>query len=110
VQRLVDGWALEHTPSTVSRMFAVVRAVFAFAVASDLVGRSPCAGVRVPRGGPVERPVLSAQQLEALAEGLGPQQAPMMWLGVVGGLRWGECAGLPVGGLDLLKGTVSVGQ
>ncbi len=32
----------------------------------------------------------------------------MMWLGVVGGLRWAECAGLTVGNLDLLAGTVSV--
>ena len=110
VQRLVDGWARDHTPSTVRRMFAVVRGVFSFAVASDLLGRSPCAAVRLPRGGLVDRPVLSAGQLEALAEALGPSQAPMMWLGVVGGLRWAECAGLPVGGLDLLHRTVSVSE
>ncbi len=43
-----------------------------------------------------------------LASELGPDQAAMMWLGVVGGLRWAECAGLQVRALDLLNGTVSV--
>ena len=33
-----------------------------------------------------------------------------MWLGVVGGLRWSEYAGLTVANLDLLGGTVSVSQ
>jgi integrase len=110
VQRLVDNWAAEYTPSTVTRMFAVVRGVFSFAVASELIGRTPCDGVRLPRAGVVERPVLSAEQLQALANALGSDQAPMMWLGVVGGLRWGECAGLAVAGLDLLNGRVAVGQ
>ncbi len=110
VQQLVDGWSQDHAPSTVVRMFAVVRGVFGFAVASDMIGRSPCTGVRVPRGSLVERPVLSAQQLQGLASKLGPDQAAMMWLGVVGGLRWAECAGLTVSSLDLLKRTVSVSQ
>ena len=51
-------------------------------------------------------PVPSATQV--LASELGPDQAAMMWLGVVGGLRWAECAGLQVRALDLLNGTVSV--
>jgi integrase len=110
VQQLVDGWSQDHAPSTVVRMFAVVRGVFGFAVASDMIGRSPCTGVRVPRGSLVERPVLSTQQLQGLACELGPDQAAMMWLGVVGGLRWAECAGLTVSSLDLLKRTVSVSQ
>ena len=54
--------------------------------------------------------MLAAPQLQLLAEELGPDQAPMMWLGVVGGLRWAECAGLTVCSLDLLKSTVSVSQ
>lgn len=64
--------------------------------------------MRLPRSALVERPVLSAAQLQKLAVELGPDQAAMMWLGVVGGLRWAECAGLQVGSLDLLKGTVSL--
>jgi len=110
VQHLVDSWSQDHAPSTVVRMFAVVRGVFGFAVVSDMIARSPCAGIRVPRGGLVERPVLSAAQLQGLAAELGPDQAAMMWLGVVGGLRWAECAGLTVASLDPLKRTMSVSQ
>ncbi len=108
VQQLVDSWSKTYTPSTVTRMFAVLRGVLTFAVTADLIARSPCAGVRLPRSTLVERPVLSAAQLQVLASELGPDQAAMMWLGVVGGLRWAECAGLQVASLDLLKGTVSV--
>jgi integrase len=108
VQRLVDGWAVERAASSVGRMFSALRAVFSFAVASELVLQSPCVGVRLPRAGLVDRPVLAPEQLQRLAEALGPDEAPMMWLGVVGGLRWAECAGLTVSCLDLLARSVSV--
>jgi integrase len=110
VQALVDRWATESAASSVGRMFSALRAVFSFAVASELVVRSPCVGARLPKSGLVDRPVLTAEQLQGLAEALGPDEAPMMWLGVVGGLRWAECAGLTVPALDLLAGTVSVSQ
>jgi integrase len=110
VQQLVDGWSAGHTPSTVSRMFAVVRGVFGFALASELIGRSPCSGVRLPKARLMERPVLSTEQLETLASALGPDEATMMWIGVVGGLRWAECAGLVIANVDLLRGMVSVSQ
>ncbi len=108
VQQLVDSWSKTYTPSTVTRMFALLRGVLTFAVTADLLARSPCAGIRLPRSTLVERPVLSAEQLQVLASELGPDQAAMMWLGVVGGLRWAECAGSKSASLDLLKGTVSV--
>jgi integrase len=108
VQQLVDTWSTRHTPSTVSRMFAVVRGVFSFAQASEIISRSPCSGVRLHKLGLVDRPVLSTENLEGLASALGPDQAAMMWIGVVGGLRWAECAGLAIADVDVLRGTVSV--
>jgi hypothetical protein len=45
VQHLADGWSQDHAPSTVVRMFAVVRGIVGFAVASDMIARSPCTGV-----------------------------------------------------------------
>jgi integrase len=110
VQALVDRWTSERAASPVGRMFSALRAVFSFAVASELIVRSPCVGVRLPRAGLVERPVLAPGQLQRLAGALGPDEAPMMWLGVVGGLRWAECAGLTVSCLDLLARSVSVTQ
>ena len=91
-------------------MASVLRALFSYAVSAQLVARSPASGLRLPRTRLVDRPVLSAEDLERLAKALGPDEAPMMWLGVIGGLRWAECAGLAVRDLDLLGGTVSVRQ
>lgn len=110
LQRLVDRWARQYSPSTVGRMASVLRALFSYAVSAQLVARSPASGLRLPRTRLVDRPVLSAEDLERLAKALGPDEAPMMWLGVIGGLRWAECAGLAVRDLDLLGGTVSVRQ
>jgi integrase len=110
VQSLVDQWATQHAASSVGRMFSALRAVFSFSVASELIARSRCSGVRRPRVGLADRPVLKPELLHRLARTLGPEQAPMMWLGVVGGLRWAECAGLSFVDLDLLAGMVSVSQ
>ena len=110
LQKMVDRWVLRYSPSTVGRMASVLRALFSYAVDAELVARSPASGLRLPRTRLVERPVLTADDLERLAKALGPDDAPMMWLGVIGGLRWAECAGLAVRDLDLLSSTVSVRQ
>ncbi len=109
VQSVVDGWATSLAASTVGRMASVLRAICRYAVDSELVARSPATGLRLPRVGLVERPTLSADDLDRLADALG-SWAPMMWVGVLGGLRWAECAGLTIGYLDLLAGTVTVSQ
>ena len=43
-----------------------------------------------------------------LAEAVGPAYAPMVYLGAVLGLRWGECAGLRVGRIDFLRRRLTV--
>jgi integrase len=105
----LDDQAASAVVSTVGRMASVLRAVYGYAVDSELVARSPVSGIRLPRVGLVERPTLTADDFDRLAHTLGPE-APMMWLGVLGGLRWAECAGLTVDNLDLLAGTVTVSQ
>jgi integrase len=89
-------------------MYSTLRAVLSYAEAADLIDRSPCRGIRLPRVPLVNRPVLSAAELERLAQSLGPDQALFMWLGVVLGLRWSEVAGLRTRDVDLTAGTVTV--
>jgi integrase len=108
VQALVDGWAVHQAPSTVGRQYAVLRAMFTYAEDTARLARSPCHGIRLPRGHLVERPVLGADELERLAEVLGEGQAPFMWTGAVLGLRWAEAAGLTVDRLDILRGKLTV--
>jgi len=73
-----------------------------------MIGRTPCRDIRLPQVRLVDRPYLNAKQLTRLASALGPDQAPMMWLGAVLGLRWAEAAGLTVSGFDRKRNEVTV--
>jgi integrase len=108
VQRLVDTWRTELAPSTVERTFSTLRAVFSYAEAVELIVRSPAHHIRLPQVPLVERPVLVADDLERLADALGPNQAAMMWTAPVLGLRWSEAAGLTVRSVNPLRGTITV--
>jgi integrase len=108
IQQLVDTWRITYSTATVVRMYSTVHAVFSYAEAAELIVRSPCHHIRLPMVPLVERPTLAVDELERLADALGPYYAPMMWVAVVLGLRWGEVAGLTVGSLNPLRGTLSV--
>lgn len=103
MQALVDGWAKHQAPSTVRRQYAALRAMFACAEDTARLPRSPCYRIQLPRGHLVERPTLSTDELERLAEVLDEDQAPMMWARAVLGLRWAEAAGLTVDRLGVLR-------
>lgn len=109
VQRLVDIWRAEHAPSTVRRMYSAVRAMFNYAEAAEIIARSPCRHIRLPAAELVDRPTLEVDQLATVAHGLG-EHGPMVWLGAVLGLRWGEVAGLTVESFDFLHGSIAVTQ
>lgn len=52
IQRLVNDWATKRAPRTVRREYAVLRAMFAYAVGSDWLARSPCRRIKQLRFGP----------------------------------------------------------
>jgi integrase len=110
VQGLVSEWSARMGPRSVRRCYDVVRAVFNYAVESDVIARTPCRSIKLP---PVEhkaRHVVTADELAALADELGSGYALMAYLGALLGLRWGEVAGLRVGRVDFLAGTVEVAE
>ena len=110
VQGLVNAWvAAGQAPRTVRRQFGVLRAVCNAAVANDLIVRSPCRAINLPPVEPVDHRLPSVDELARLAVALG-DDAPIMWLGAVLGLRWGEVVGLRVGRLDLLRGELTVAE
>ncbi len=111
VQGLVAGWSRTHAPRTVRRQYGVLTAIHNYAVASDLIARSPARGVRLPSIQNVaERHMIDAGELAALATALGERYAALAYLGAVLGMRWGECAGLKVGRVDFLNRTVTVAE
>lgn len=108
VQRMVNSWVDKHRPRTVLRQYSVARAVFSYAVDTDRIGRSPCRRIKLPAIVPTRTLLASPDQLRALAGELPETGAPMVYLGAVLGLRWGEAAGLRVGDIDFLTRTVTV--
>lgn len=108
LQQLVNDLAERLAPKTVTRGYGVVRAMFSYAVDTDLLSRSPCRGVRLPRVEPGKRVVLTPEQVASLADATGEEYRAMIWLGAILGLRFSEVAGLRVGRLDLLAHSLSV--
>ncbi len=109
LQRLVSQWG-DMAPSTVHRTFSTLRAVVNYAVDRELLLRSPTIGVRLPTVEAIERRIPTPEDVAALAETVGPDYEPMVWIGAVLGLRWGEVAGLRVGRLDFLRSTLLVAE
>jgi integrase len=110
VQGLVNDWAANRAARTVHRDFGVLRAILNYAVANDMVGRSPARGIGLPQVRAVRPHIVTPDELERLAHELGGLGAlgPMVYLGTVSGLRWGEVAGLRVGQLDVEDSAVRV--
>jgi integrase len=114
-------------PGTVARQYSAVRAVFSWAMASDIIDKTPCRGIKLPqdRKKPKRRRI-TPEDLERLAavlertgeerakhaaplpSWLGPSLAVMMWVGAATGLRWAEVAGRQVRDLNLLAAEISV--
>jgi integrase len=109
VQTLVHCWSERLAPSTVGRTYSVTRAIFNHAAAADLIVRSPCRGIKLPAVARESHKVVTPDELAALGEAL-DGDAPMAYLGAVLGLRWGEVAGLRVGRIDFLAGTLTVAE
>ena len=72
------------------------------AVEADRLIKTPCRGIKLPDRPELDRHMLDAAQLSLLAAAAGPDYEPLIWLGALLGLRWGECAGLRVGRIDFL--------
>ncbi len=108
VRAVVDRMAETLAPATVRTNYGVLRAIFGAAVASDLIARSPCRGIKLPAQ---ERPpirFLSAAELEKLAAATPVDYRPAVYLAGVLGLRWSEVAGLRVGAVDFLRRRLAV--
>lgn len=106
VQNLVNDWSATCAPSTVHRQYACLRGLFSYAESCELIVRSPCRNIRLPDVSPRDAKILDGGQLEQLAEVMGDYSS-MLYLAAMG-LRWGEIAGLRVGAIDFLRGTVSI--
>ena len=110
VQMLVNTWSKRRSARTVRRIFGTLNAICNYAVDHEILVRSPTRGVKLPTVIPKTRRLPTPEELAALADELGPDYAPLVYLGAVLGLRWGECAGLRVGRIDFDRSTLTVAE
>lgn len=108
VQKLVNELDAKMAPRSVRRVMSVVRAISNYAVSTDTVARSPMRGVKLPSPTKTSVHVFTPQELVSVSEALPAEHRPMVWLGAILGLRWGEVAGLQMGAIDLLGRTLEV--
>lgn len=88
----------------------MLRAVLNAAVDADVIARSPLRGVRVRKGEARERPTLTPEELQRLADAIGPRYRALVLVAGVIGLRWSEAIGLRVRDIDFLQRAIHVRQ
>jgi integrase len=110
LQVLVNDLATRLAPKTVARAYGVVRAMFTHAFATDVLARSPCRGVKLPRVDVKARKIPTPGEVIALADAMPDEYRAMVYLGAVLGLRFSEIAGLRVGRFDLLARSLLVAE
>jgi integrase len=100
--------AAGYAAATVRKAYQIGAAVFASAVRSTLIPRSPAEGVKLPRIERTEMRFLTAEEVTGLAETTGDRNRVLVLTAAYAGLRWGEIGGLRVSQLDLLRRRLTV--
>jgi integrase len=98
------------SPTMVAKAYRLLRAVLMTAVDDELLKRNPCriSGAGTER--PDERPVLTLEQVYALADLMPPRQRMLIIVATFASLRYGEVTALVRRDIDLERGTVRVRQ
>ncbi len=114
--KIVREWHADLTRSsglganTAAKCYRLLRSILSTAVADELLARNPCVvhGAGVERT--AERPVATAEQVWAIALGIGDRYRCLVLIAGFVGLRLGEVLGLERRHVNLLHGTVTVEQ
>src|SRR5262249_46492907 len=67
IQALVNDWSERRSSGTVRRNYATLQAILSAAVASDVLGRTPCRNVKLPDVHTRAPHIVTAEDLAALA-------------------------------------------
>jgi len=110
VQQLVNRWSETMAPRTVARTYGTLRAMLAYAVNADLLVRSPCRRINLPKGVKRAPRALSREEVAAIAAKIDVRYRMMVWLAAMLGLRWGEVAGIRVSSVDVLGRRLTVSE
>ncbi|MHC5700885.1 tyrosine-type recombinase/integrase [Streptomyces tirandamycinicus] len=111
----VRSWRSERLDSTgaattVAKSYRLLKAILETAVEDELIRRNPCRIRGAGKETAAERPVATVDQVDALADALGPRWRLMVYLGAYGPLRPEEQAELRRKDVDLDGLTIRVRQ
>src|SRR5919201_1153371 len=111
----VQAWVNHLTargfaPATVVKAYQLLGRTLTAAVNADMIPRSPCRAVRLPKIEREEMRFLTPAEVARLADAIHPRYRALVLVGAYGGLRIGELAGLRRHRVDLLRGTVRVAE
>jgi integrase len=111
----VQAWVTDLTargfaPATVVKAYQLLGRTLTAAVNADMIARSPCRAIRLPKIEREEMRFLTPAEVARLADAIGPRYRALVLVGAYGGLRIGELAGLRRGRVDLLRGTVDIAE
>ncbi|MFJ2292322.1 tyrosine-type recombinase/integrase [Streptomyces sp. NPDC087894] len=111
----VRSWRSERldatgAETTVAKSYRLLKAILETAVEDELIRRNPCRIRGAGKETAAERPVATVDQVDALADALGPRWRLMVYLGAYGPLRPEEQAELRRKDIDLDNLTVRVRQ
>jgi integrase len=114
-QRDVQAWVADlrargFAPATVVKAYQLLGRTMTAAVNADMIARSPCRAVRLPKVEREEMRFLTPAEVARLADAINPRYRALVLVGAYGGLRIGELAGLRRARVDLLRGTVDVAE
>jgi len=97
-------------PSTIRQSYLLVGGLFSSALESDLIVRSPCRGIQLPKSAQNEMRFLTAEEVTDLAEVIDDRYRALVLTAAYAGCRFGELAGLKTHRLDLLRRSLTVAE
>jgi integrase len=110
VQAWVKGLSAKLSPATVERCYRYLAAIFASAVADDLIRKSPCRGIALPRLPPTKVVPWPTENVLQAIQALPHHYRALGILAASTGLREGELLGLTLPRIDMLRRTIDVAE
>lgn len=92
-----------YSASTIRRAYTILQEALELAVGDQMIPRSPCRNIALPKTNQTDMRFLTIGEVETLAEAIHPRYRAFVLAGAYTGLRPGELAALRVDRLDLLR-------
>jgi integrase len=96
------------SPARVRQAYRLLSMILKSSVESGYLSKSPCVGIKLPKGMKREMLFLEAGEVERLAKAVGPQHETLVYVLAYCGLRWGEAIALRRGRCNILKRSIEI--